>query len=394
MPPTLPQLHNFDIDDFLQHYWQQRPLLIRQALPEFDNPITPDELAGYACEPDVESRIISTTNQDYQLSHGPFDEAAFASLGEKNWTLLVQAVDHFDFTASTLLDYFRFIPNWRIDDVMASYASPGGSVGPHYDNYDVFLVQGLGQRQWQVAGLCDHHTPLQEHSDLRLLQSFDADQQWLLEPGDILYLPPRYAHWGISQSDDCMTYSVGFRAPSHAELLSDFCDERLSALSEQQRFSDPHIKRLQHPGEISAEALDQVSDVLRSLLEDRQQLMTWFGRMMTRAKYQTHYQEPITTAPEPDADYSFDWQTEEMIVRNPAVRFATGNNHTASGLLFVDGQSYRCEQKMIELARLLADYSQYQTKQLLHFSNDQACSQLLQDFFAKGYLLYGSELLD
>lgn len=399
MPPNLPRLHNFDTDDFLRNYWQQRPLLIRQAFPEFDNPISPDELAGYACEPEVESRIVSSNSKaaDYQLSHGPFDETVFATLGESDWTLLVQAVDHFDIAASELLEYFRFIPNWRIDDVMASYASPGGNVGPHYDNYDVFLIQGLGQRHWQVGGPCDDQTPLQEHSALRLLDTFTAEQEWLLEAGDVLYLPPCYAHWGISRSDDCMTYSVGFRAPSHAELLSDYCDARLLSLSDQQRFSDPQLRPQQLPGEISGDALDQVHDILQSLLDDPQQLATWFGRMMTRPKYQE-----AASAVE-DSDHSDDWQSEQVIIRNPAVRFATygftnGDPNSLKSdtgqLLFVDGQSYCCEQKMIELARLLADYSQYDTEQLLRFRNDPACSQLLQIFFSKGYLLYGSQLLD
>jgi len=147
----MPALNNLNIADFLQNYWQQQPLVIRNALPNFNNPISPDELAGLACEDQVESRLITTSNGEWNLQHGPLTERHFQQLPTKDWTLLVQAVDHYVADAAKLLNYFRFIPNWRIDDVMASYASTGGSVGPHYDNYDVFLIQGLGSRRWSLG---------------------------------------------------------------------------------------------------------------------------------------------------------------------------------------------------------------------------------------------------
>ncbi len=188
------QLHNFDTAAFLRDYWQKRPLLIRNPWQSWRNPIDPDELAGLACEHGVESRLISHGNEvlpDALIAEdGPFPETRFGKLGKAAWTLLVQAVDHHVPEVAALIEPFRFVPNWRIDDVMVSTASDGGGVGAHFDHYDVFLVQGLGQRRWQVGQLCDETTELLPHDDLRLLANFEVAEEWLLEPGDILYVPP------------------------------------------------------------------------------------------------------------------------------------------------------------------------------------------------------------
>jgi 50S ribosomal protein L16 3-hydroxylase len=190
------KLNNFDVETFLQEYWQQKPLLIRNAFADWANPLEPDELAGLACEPEVESRLVVGAQGSWAVEHGPLAEARFAALGQEPSTLLVQAVDHHVPEVAALLAPFRFIPNWRIDDVMVSYATDGGGVGPHFDQYDVFLIQGHGQRRWRVGQLCDDNSPLLPHDELRLLADFQATDEWLLEPGDILYVPPRIAHDG------------------------------------------------------------------------------------------------------------------------------------------------------------------------------------------------------
>jgi 50S ribosomal protein L16 3-hydroxylase len=213
-------------------------------------------------------------------------------LPKKNWTLLVQAVDHYVPEVAELLDAFRFIPNWRIDDVMVSYAADQGGVGAHFDQYDVFLIQGLGQRLWQVGTLCDTTTPLLPHPDLRLLQEFTAEQEWLLEPGDILYLPPRYAHNGIAVGDDCMTYSIGFRAPARSELLAHFCDDILADLNDDDRFADPQRSLSANPGEIAASDLTQLHQMAIEKLLDIDGFGHWFGRFSTTPKYPDHLQAP------------------------------------------------------------------------------------------------------
>jgi 50S ribosomal protein L16 3-hydroxylase len=183
-------LENFDIPAFLRDDWQRQPRLFRKAFPAFTNPLEPDELAGLACEEGVESRLIFQDGDKLRMENGPLAEARFATLGAQPWTLLVQAVDQHAPDVADLIEPFRFIPDWRIDDVMVSYASDGGGVGPHFDQYDVFLVQGLGRRRWRVGPRCDDTTPLRPHEDLRLLEGFEPTGDFVLEPGDMLYVPP------------------------------------------------------------------------------------------------------------------------------------------------------------------------------------------------------------
>ena len=207
--------------DFLQDYWQKKPLLIKQALPEFISPISADELAGLACEEELESRIVvgTTDNHDWQLTNGPFPEEAFAKLPNENWTLLVQGVDRYVDEVYHLINHFDFIPRWRFDDVMVSYATKGGSVGPHFDFYDVFLLQGSGKRRWHISTEnCTIDNYLVD-APLRIMKQFDAEVVWDAEPGDVVYIPPKVAHHGVGLDDDCMTFSIGYRSYSHQEML-------------------------------------------------------------------------------------------------------------------------------------------------------------------------------
>ena len=207
-------------EEFLRDYWQKKPLLIKQALPNFISPISPDELAGLACEGEFESRIItgSTDDNNWQLANGAFAEAAFSDLPNDNWTLLVQGVDRYVDEVYHLVNHFDFIPRWRFDDVMISYAAKGGSVGPHFDFYDVFLLQGSGKRRWHIS---TENCTLDNYLDgapLRVMKQFDAEVVWDAEPGDVVYIPPKVAHHGVSLDDDCMTFSIGYRSYSHQEM--------------------------------------------------------------------------------------------------------------------------------------------------------------------------------
>jgi 50S ribosomal protein L16 3-hydroxylase len=278
-------LGDMSAEHFLADYWQQQPLLIRQALPDFAAPLTADELAGLACDADIESRIVSGHPQRraWQLQHGPFDDEDFAALGDSDWTLLVQAVDHVVPAVAALRDQFHFIPNWRLDDVMVSFAAPGGSVGPHFDQYDVFLLQGEGRRHWQIGEHCHADSPLLPNSELSLLQHFDAQQDWILEPGDMLYLPPGVAHWGIAL-DPCTTFSIGFRAPSHADIISNYCDHILQSMNADQRYSDPGLALQANPGLINKDVAAQLADIVAPLFS-HERLLDWFGHYMTQPKY-------------------------------------------------------------------------------------------------------------
>jgi Uncharacterized conserved protein len=283
----MPKVKNpFDTQEFLNTYWQQAPLLSRNALPLSDL-ITPDELAGLATESEVESRLITGRyeNPNWSLEHGPFSDDVFSSLPDKDWTLLVQAVDHWVPEVRQILSLFSFLPRWRIDDVMISFAVEGGGVGPHFDQYDVFLVQLSGQREWKTGQMCDDSTDLIDQAPVKLLSTFEEQDRWQLNPGDVLYLPPGLAHWGTSIGDS-MTLSVGFRAPSDSETIAELGHFMSSQVSDFQRYQDPGLKaRNDEPHAILNEDIDRVRQILQRLSDEPALLSEWFGRYVTEPKY-------------------------------------------------------------------------------------------------------------
>ncbi|MEH6756374.1 MAG: cupin domain-containing protein [Parasphingorhabdus sp.] len=347
------QFHNFNVDIFLQHYWQQKPLLIKSPWTSWIPPLDANDLAGLACEEGVESRLITQADHQngWKLEHGPFPEARFNQIDAKHWTLLVQAVDHFVPEVAALIEPFRFIPNWRIDDIMVSYATDGGGVGPHFDQYDVFLIQGSGQRRWQVGGYCDGDSELQPHEDLRLLAQFEATDEWICEPGDILYVPPGFAHNGVAMGDECMTYSIGFRAPSRSELIGYWADDLIEEMKDDDRYRDPPLEKPKNPGEISQEAIDKLHQMLLQKMDDRKAFARWFGQYNSTRKY-------------PDMDWQADQPlgTEKLrkylasgaaLQRNPASRFSFIRQEENVVLLFVDGECFTCSDETIALAELI-----------------------------------------
>ena len=331
----------FDIAGFLRDHWQKRPLLIRNPWANWVNPLEPDELAGLACdEPGIESRIITRRSNGLAMESGPFPESRFAQAETAPWTLLVQAVDHHVPEVAALIAPFRFVPDWRIDDVMVSYASDGGGVGPHFDQYDVFLVQGLGRRRWRVGPRCGADTPLLPHDDLRLIADFDATGDWVLEPGDILYVPPGFAHDGVAVGDDCMTYSVGFRAPSRGDLIDGWSAHLVDAAAEDDRYTDPDLAEQAHPGEITAAALSRLHAMATAAMADSAAFARWFGAYSSLPKYADADWRPEqpTSAQEVQASL----KTGLSLLRNPASRFAFVRQEDAAVLLFADGQCFDC----------------------------------------------------
>ncbi|WP_324734504.1 ribosomal protein uL16 3-hydroxylase [Pseudomonas paeninsulae] len=372
--------------EFLRDYWQKKPLLVRQAMPGFESPISPDELAGLALEEEIESRlVIEHGERPWELRRGPFAEDAFAQLPERDWTLLVQAVDQFVPEVAELLEEFKFLPKWRIDDVMISFAAPGGGVGPHFDNYDVFLLQGYGKRRWQVGQMCNSDSPLLQHADLKILAEFAKTEEWVLEPGDMLYLPPLLAHCGTAE-DDCMTYSVGFRAPSAAEVLTHFTDFLGQFLPDEERYSDADAQPTSDPHQIQRDALDRLKALLNEHMSDERLLMTWFGQFMTEPRYP----ELIATIEIDENVFLGSLEDGAVLIRNPSARLAW-SEVGEDLVLFASGQSRLLSASQRELLKLICSADALHINNLGPWLADDEGRNLLLELAKQGSLEFADE---
>ena len=331
-------------EQFLGEYWQKKPCLIRQAIGNFEPILDGDDLAGLACEEMAESRLVkgSVEAADWSLTHGPFSEDDFSALPEENWTLLVQDVEKHYAPLQDLMQQFSFIPNWRLDDLMISYAATGGSVGPHTDQYDVFLLQAEGTRRWQIAHSFDPE--LLEDCPLNVLKQFTAEQEWVLEPGDMLYLPPNVAHLGIAL-EPCITWSIGSRAPSAADLLQGLGE--WLAFSEDQggRYSDQNLKPAGRAGEISRDALDGLRQLMKAGIDDSVGLNNYLAAFLSRFRL-AH--DPL---PPPKSMLAGAVLTALMngakLFRNPWTRL-TWVEDAGDARLFAAGQVYDCSTWLAE----------------------------------------------
>lgn len=325
---------------FLRDYWQKHPLLIRQAFPDFVPPIQPDDLAGLALEETALSRLIihDEARDRWKIKTGPLTEKDFASTPDRNWTLLVQDVDKWDADVAALLRQFSFLPSWRLDDIMISYAEPGGGVGAHVDQYDVFLLQGIGQRHWAIS--TDPAAPKDFRPDVELKQlaHFESTHEWLLEPGDMLYLPPGVPHDGVAFGGPCMTISVGMRAPSRAELTGDLADYLAERLPDELRYADPDLAPVKAVGEIDRAALARLRQALpfAAGLDDAT-LTDWFGRFITRYR---NAQMPVPPEKElTEAALRKQLDAGASLLRHPWARMAWARDKRGA-TLFVNGHAY------------------------------------------------------
>ncbi|AIR91346.1 cupin domain-containing protein [Pseudomonas cremoricolorata] len=372
--------------EFLRDYWQKKPLLVRQAFSDFESPIDPDELAGLALEEEVESRLVLEHGErPWELRRGPFAEDAFADLPERDWTLLVQAVDQFVPEVAELLENFRFLPSWRIDDVMISYAAPGGSVGPHFDNYDVFLLQGHGKRNWKIGQMCDSDSALLDHADLRILADFEQREEWVLEPGDMLYLPPRLAHYGIAENA-CLTYSVGFRAPSAAEVLTHFTDFLSQFLPDEERYSDADAQPVSDPHQIQHDALDRLKALLAEHMGDERLLLTWFGQFMTEPRYP----EQVAGEALSEDDLRQGLEQGALLIRNPSARLAWSEMED-NLVLFASGQSRLLSGHLRDLLKLICAADALHSDNLAPWSEDEEAMLLICQLVKQGSLGFADE---
>lgn len=324
---------------FLRDYWQKRPLLVRNAFPGLQAPLQPEDLAGLACEDSVLARIVrhDRARDAWTLQTGPFPEVLFPTLPDHDWTLLVQDVDKWDADVRALLARFDFLPRWRIDDVMVSFAAPGGSVGAHVDQYDVFLLQAQGHRRWQVDTRADAPRDVRPDVELKLLQRFEPDHDWILGPGDMLYLPPGVPHHGVAQ-DACLTCSIGMRAPGAAELLGDFVDTLASEADDALRYADPDLSPPNDANEIDGEAMRRAVEALNLLrMHDPERLGDWFGRFVTL--YRSAHQPAAGDGACSRIEVEWDLQQGAALQRHPWTRMAWRRSGKAARL-YVSGSDH------------------------------------------------------
>ncbi|MBK5930240.1 cupin domain-containing protein [Halochromatium salexigens] len=392
--PDFPALRfpdGLDAQGFLARYWQRQPLLMRQALPGFENPLPGDELAGLACEPEVESRIVleGPEQNRWQVRHGPFDAERFAALPPSHWTLLVQDVDKHLPEIGALLERFDFLPRWRIDDLMVSYAEDQGSVGPHVDDYDVFLLQAEGRRRWRIAttpGLPMEFVP---DLEIRVLKQFSADQEWLLEPGDILYLPAGVAHWGVAEGA-CQTWSVGLRAPAWRELADDWLAQVAERFTPTGRWHDgPPVAPPRDPAELDADTISALRARIESGLAtaSSDDFQAWLGGWLTEPKLNLELEPP--TRP---------WATDEVIAAlathgrferdgRSQLLFAGPSAEGVALSLFANGQAYRLPYDLLPLASLLANSRVLELERVRPWLAREEVQTLLGALFNAGHFL-------
>ncbi|MGB8717050.1 MAG: cupin domain-containing protein [Rhodanobacteraceae bacterium] len=381
--PELPL--GMPVADFLRHYWQKHPLLVRSAFPDFSLPLQPEDLAGLACEETALSRLVRHNRQAnaWELRHGPFDDDDFAALPEHDWTLLVEDVDKWDADVALLLDTFGFMPLWRIDDIMVSYAVAGGGVGAHIDQYDVFLLQGMGRRRWAIDMDTVASREYRSDTELRLLKTFSPSHEWVLQAGDLLYLPPGIAHDGVAE-EACMTFSIGMRAPAVSEMLVDCAEYRAERMPESLRYTDADLtSAADDPGQIDPLTLDRLADTLGPMAHDmsRDALGLWFGSFITRyrsAQLPAAPEQQISTAQVHKA-----LQNGAMLLRHPWTRLAW-LPRGRSATLFASGDSMPCP---ANLANLLCRQRYLQLEQ----EPDADALQVLCHLINSGHLHLSAE---
>ena len=274
---------------FLRRHWQKQPLLVRGAIPGFTGILDLGDMIDLACRDHCESRLVVRNADRWSVEHGPFERKRFSRLPGRNWTLLLQGLDQMLPAARQLLSHFDFIPYSRLDDLMVSYAPAGGGVGAHFDSYDVFLLQGPGRRQWRVGRPQD--PALVENAPLKILKRFTPDGQCLLSAGDMLYLPPEFAHDGVAL-DACYTYSIGFRAPSHRELISQFLTFLEERLDGDGRYSDPELSVQTHPAQIGASMIGKVERIVGEISWTQRDVADFLGSHLTEPKPHVRFAAP------------------------------------------------------------------------------------------------------
>ncbi len=364
-------LGGLSVNEFLRDYWQKKPLLIRGAIPDFKGLLSPEQAVELACTEDAQARLITQKQGEFTLAHSPFRAKDFKGLSKTTWTVLVQGLNHHLNTGAELLKLFDFIPHARLDDLMVSYAPKGGGVGPHFDPYDVFLLQGMGHRRWQISTQADR--TLIEGAPLRILKDFKIEQEWVLAPGDMLYLPPQCAHNGIAE-DDCMTYSIGFRTPGYQELAEQFLVYLQDRIAIEGNYADPDLKTQKHPSEISSQMLSQVGEAIKQIRWDKEDIANFLGCYLSEPKPHIFFD-----APEPELNLK---KFSKAVQKSGVVLNLKSQMLCHEHSIFMNGETTAVTLAEYALLRELAD-----TRQLAAFESDSTeLMEILYEWYLDGYL--------
>lgn len=367
-PPDVPLtlLGGLTPRQFMRRYWQKKPLLVRGAIPGFQPLLNRSELFELAGREDVESRlIVRKSSADWTMKQGPFTRTAFPAFKQKAWTMLVQGVDlHVD-PVHRLMQQFRFVPDARLDDLMISWASEDGGVGPHFDSYDVFLLQAQGRRRWRIGRQKD--LSLQDGVPLKILTNFEPEEEWVLEPGDMLYLPPKWAHDGVADGGECMTYSVGFRVPQRGGLAGEIAQRLADEHEDETLYKDPKQDATQQPALMPVALQDFARDALQRMLDQSQELARALGEVMTEPKPRVWFEEP-----------EGQWQPAAVVL-DRRTKMMYDQYH-----VFINGEAFRAGGRDARLMQQLADQRYLPVDAVQKASTD--AQALLGDWFEAGWL--------
>jgi 50S ribosomal protein L16 3-hydroxylase len=377
MNKKLTLLGGLTINEFLRDYWQKKPLLVRQAVPGFKGLLDPQQLINLACRDDVQARLATYQRKKWNLRYEPFEPKDFEGLTKKGkWSVLVQGVNHFLPQGAELVKQFNFIPHARLDDLMVSYAPKGGGVGPHFDVYDVFLVQGLGHRRWQLSTQKDQ--TLVEGAPLRLLKDFRVEQEWIVEAGDLLYLPPHCAHNGIAE-DDCMSYSIGFRTPWHQELAEQFLVYLQDRIEIAGTYADPDLKAQKHSSEIGPDMLQQVSRTIRKVKWDDEDVANFLGCYLSEPKPHIFFESPAK--PLSQASFGQALQKRGVALDLKTQMLCHGST------VFVNGDAHQVGQGSYRALRELADMRNLPAAAKL----PREAAELIYQWYLDGFVTPGAK---
>ncbi len=367
-------LNGLTAQQFLSEYWQKKPLLIRGAFPGFKDFVSFESMQALAQRDDVLSRLIAEREGEWSVKQGPLKASNFRGLKRAHWSFLVQGIDQLLPAGKALLSHFDFIPHARLDDLMISFAPKDGGVGPHFDSYDVFLLQGQGHKRWQVSQQPDHE--LIPDAPIRILRHFKMEQEWILGPGDMLYLPPRYAHYGIALND-CLTYSIGFRAASNQELLTQFLIHLQDRATAQGMYEDADLKPQVHPAEISAAMIDKVAAAINQLTWSKDDIAQFLGSYLSEPKPHIFFDAPAR--PLTYAKFHQAAEKRGLHLSLKSQMLFVGEQ------IFMNGEQVTAQGAARKVLIHLADQ-----RVLEPLALPEAASELLYDWYQAGYLLLGT----